>query len=164
MIDTAEEILKINKRAHVFAPPSLTLKQAVKYMADQRVGALLVKEGDKVTGIWTERDLLRIMAGPDLDLYSAVIKNHMTTDLHYARHSENCVQLMDKILGLRIRHLLIQKEGEFLGILSSGDVLRVALRDKYLEMKKHNQEMSWQYYEEWKWPANTDEIPPNIIR
>jgi signal-transduction protein with cAMP-binding, CBS, and nucleotidyltransferase domain len=57
---------------------------------------------------------------------------------------------MDKFLGLRLRHLLIDREGEFIGMLSIGDVVRSALQTRTDELRELSQITNWEYYEEWK--------------
>ena len=60
---------------------------------------------------------------------------------------------MDKFLGLRLRHLPVEKEGEFIGLLSVGDVLKASLHEKTEELEKLNGMVSWDYYEEWRWDS-----------
>lgn len=75
----------------------------------------------------------------------------MTTDLFFARHDETLYNLMDKFLGLRIRHLPVSENGEFIGLLSSGDVMKAAISAKSAELEKLNDMVSWEYYENWRW-------------
>jgi hypothetical protein len=56
-------------------------------------------------------------------------------------------------LGLYTRYVMIEKEGRFVGLLSIGDVLRANLLEKDQELKKLNQLVSWDYYEDWRWDA-----------
>lgn len=56
---------------------------------------------------------------------------------------------MDKFLGLRLRHLLIDKNGESIGLLSVVDVMRSALQEKTLELEELHTVATWEYYEEW---------------
>jgi|TARA_B100000809_G_C15051966_1_gene499238 signal-transduction protein with cAMP-binding, CBS, and nucleotidyltransferase domain len=57
---------------------------------------------------------------------------------------------MDKFFGLRLRHLLIEQDGEFIGLLSIGDVVRSALRQRTRELEELQQVANWEYYAEWK--------------
>ena len=59
-------------------------------------------------------------------------------------------QLMDKFLGLRLRHLPIVESGEFIGLLSPGDIMKAILREKNLEIGRRNSNLGWEYYEQWK--------------
>ena len=104
-----------------------------------------------MAGIWTERDLLIHIVDADFDPKTALIENYMTTDLFFARHDETLYNLMDKFLGLRIRHLPVKENGEFIGLLSSGDVMKAAISAKNAELEKLNEMVGWEYYENWGW-------------
>ena len=58
---------------------------------------------------------------------------------------------MDKFLGRRIRHLLIEENGKYIGMLSGGDVMKCVIHEKDAELKQLNSMVSWDYYEDWKW-------------
>jgi len=75
----------------------------------------------------------------------------MSTDIHYAKHNDTIYILLDKFLGLKIRHLLIKKGKKFIGIISSGDVIRANLVQKNDELKELNTLVGLKYYENWTW-------------
>jgi signal-transduction protein with cAMP-binding, CBS, and nucleotidyltransferase domain len=54
-------------------------------------------------------------------------------------------------LGLFLRHLPVEKEGETIGLISIGDILRANLLEKEKQFKELNAFVSWDYYENWKW-------------
>jgi signal-transduction protein with cAMP-binding, CBS, and nucleotidyltransferase domain len=54
-------------------------------------------------------------------------------------------------LGLFIRHVLIEKEGEYIGLLSIGDILRANMLEQDQKIKELNAVASWEYYENWGW-------------
>ena len=58
---------------------------------------------------------------------------------------------MDKFLGLRVNHVLIERKGKYIGLLSVGDVMKAVIQEKTEELHELNSFMSWEYYEEWKW-------------
>lgn len=148
---TAKEILD-EKRSDIISVPSDTvLFDALKKMNHHRVGALLVKREDDVIGIWTERDLLRNSIQDGFDPKQERIGDVMTTKLISAPHTDTAYNLMDKFLGLRIRHLLIEENGNVIGLVSIGDVIRCVIAEKDAEFRQLNSLVSWDYYENWKW-------------
>ncbi len=149
---TAEEIIKEQKYEMLYVSPDTLIKDALKIMNENKIGAILVKDitGD-IAGIWTERDLMRNVLQSEFSLDNALIKDYMTKNLYYASYDDTIVQLQDKYLGLRIRHLLVKKDGKFIGMVSSGDVTRHSLNEKTDELKKLNKMVSWDYYENWRW-------------
>ena len=147
---TAGDILKETKREVYCVAPDATCEEALKVMAKHNIGAILIKDKKEVVGIWTERDLIRNSVEPGFDIKTSRIKDHMSTNLKYAQSDENVYHMMDKFLGLRLRHLLIEKNGKFLGMLSSGDVLKEVLWEKNKEIKDITSIVGWEYYENWK--------------
>ena len=75
----------------------------------------------------------------------------MTSPLHFAPHDASLTQLEEMFLGLYLRHVPVEKEGQFIGMVSIGDVLRANLLDKDRQITELNSMASWQYYENWGW-------------
>ena len=148
---TAKEMVEEKGGGIVCVPEGTTVFAALQEMCRRKVGAILVLRDDQVAGIWTERDLLIHIVEEDFDPKTARIEDYMTTDLHFARHDETLYNLMDKFLGLRIRHLPVRENGAFIGLISSGDVMKAAISAKNAELKKLNEMVSWEYYENWRW-------------
>jgi signal-transduction protein with cAMP-binding, CBS, and nucleotidyltransferase domain len=148
---TAKEMVAEKGGEIVCVPEGTTIFEALQKMCRRKVGAILVLRDDQVAGIWTERDLLIHIVKADFDPKTARIEDYMTTDLHFARHDETLYSLMDKFLGLHIRHLPVREDGEFIGLLSSGDVMKAAISAKSAELEKLNAMVGWEYYENWRW-------------
>lgn len=148
---TAEEMVNDRSRELITVTPDTTLHDAVKLMVNMKIGAILIKENENIVGIWSERDLMRNVLFRDFDIRKEKIETHMSTDLHYIPYTATISEMMDRFLGLFVRHLLVEKDGEFIGFISSGDVMRASLLDKAEEFKKLKKITSWNYYENWKW-------------
>ena len=126
-------------------------------MLEKGIGSILVMEGEEVRGIWTERDLMRDTLAPGFDPDTTKVKDCMSTKLHYASWNDNVLQLLDKFLGHRIRHLLIEREGKFAGLLSAGSVVRAGLTERTKQLKELQTMVSWEFYEDWKWSKKKKE-------
>ncbi|GAB4339453.1 MAG: CBS domain-containing protein [Calditrichia bacterium] len=150
---TAEDLLKIKDKdvELICVKPDSTIYEALKLMNQYKIGAILVEDGGEIVGIWTERDLMRNILEEGFDIKTAKIKDYMTTSLVSVEHDENIYALQDKFLGIRLRHLLVRKEGKYIGLLSVGDVIKANLNEKNEELKKLNAIVSWEYYENWQW-------------
>ena len=147
---TVRDILE-EKGHHILSVPGdTTIIHTLEKMVAGKVGAVLVVEGGEFTGIWTERDLMRDTLDHDFDPSKARVRDHMTRDLKYAGADESPYELMDKFLGLRIRHLLVRDEGKVIGLLSIGDVVRFALQARTAELEALKEAVNWEYYEEWR--------------
>lgn len=148
---TAGDIVKEKGSAVYSVSIKATIADAIDLMVNKRIGAVLVEQDGKMVGIWTERDLLRSTLSADFDPHTARIADHMTPNLITVPHSETMYRLMDKFLGLRLRHLPVEKEGKIIGLLSSGDVIKAALVEKSREFDELHKMVSWEYYENWRW-------------
>lgn len=147
---TAKDILK-QKGGHMITISSeATVYQAVKIMAQNRVGAIVVVDEGSITGIWTERDLMYRVMDEDFNPKNEPISQSMSKSLISAKIDEQTYQLADKFLGRRVRHLLIEDGGEYIGILSAGDVMRANLQQRAEEYRDLNEMVSLEYYENWK--------------
>ncbi len=148
-MNIAEDLIKDKNRALVTIPPTTPILKAVKLMADQNVGCLLIEADGEIRGIWTERDMVHNLATDGCGIENEAVEKYMTSPVLSCRWDESVYSLMDKFLGLRIRHILVEKDGKQIGLLSSGDVMKAALRAKDHDLAQANSKLSWDYYEEW---------------
>jgi signal-transduction protein with cAMP-binding, CBS, and nucleotidyltransferase domain len=148
---TAEEILQEKDIEIISVSHDTSIIDALHIMIKNQIGAILIKQNDEITGIWTERDLMRNTVSANFNPQEAKIGDYMTTGLISAPHTDTVYQLLDKFLGMRLRHLLIKKEEKYIGLLSTGDVIKASLQQKDQELKDLNAIVSWEYYENWRW-------------
>lgn len=148
---TANDIIVDKNSEIVHVTKSQTLAEAIDLMNQNKIGAILVKEGDEMVGIWTERDYLRSSSEPGFDPKTTQVGDHMTSPLHFASHDATLTELEEMFIGLYLRHIPIKKGNQFLGMVSIGDVLRANLLEKDQQIKKLNSMASWHYYENWGW-------------
>ena len=150
-METAKNMVADKGQQIVSVSVGTTLFVTLEKMNQKKVGAILVTKDEKIIGIWTERDLMQDINQEGFDLKSALVDEYMTTQLMTAPHTDTVFNLMDKILGLRIRHLLIEENGNIIGLISGGDVMKCVIHEKDAELKQLNSMVSWDYYEDWKW-------------
>ncbi len=150
-METAKNMVADKGREIVSVPVGTTLFAALEKMNQKKVGAILVTRDERIIGIWTERDLMQDVIQEGFDLKIALIEEYMTTDLVSAPHTDTVYNLMDKFLGLRLRHLLIEEDGNIIGLVSGGDVMKCVIHEKDADLKQLNSMVSWDFYEDWKW-------------
>jgi signal-transduction protein with cAMP-binding, CBS, and nucleotidyltransferase domain len=150
-METAKNMVADKGREIVSVPVGTTIFATLEKMNQKRVGAILVTRDEIIIGIWTERDLMQDIIHEGLDLKITLIEEYMTTRLISAPHTDTVFNLMDKFLGLRVRHLLIEEDGNIIGLVSGGDVMKCVIHEKDSELKQLNSMVSWDYYEDWKW-------------
>ena len=148
---TAADIVKDKQTVIVSISYDQTVQSACQLMADKKIGAILVKKGNDYVGIWTERDLLRNITTSGFKPEKALIGDYMTTRLHSVSHDTPIHKIEEMFLGLFLRHLPVDKDGETIGMISIGDVLRASLLQKEQDFQELNEFVNWEYYENWKW-------------
>lgn len=147
---TAEHILENKGGKIISVDIESTVADALKIMLENKIGAILITEGEEIKGIWTERDLMKNVVTEGFYSKTSKIKDVMTTTLISSLFTDSLYQLMDKCLGRRLRHLLIEKDGKYIGLLSAGDITRAHLMEKSSELEELNKMANWDYYENWK--------------
>jgi CBS domain-containing protein len=104
--------------------PTASVFDAVKLMAEKSVGALVVLEGEKVTGMITERDYARKIVLMARSSRETAVRDIMTTAVMYVRPdqtSEECMALMTEH---RLRHFPVLEKGKLIGLISIGDLVK----------------------------------------
>ena len=107
--------------------PDATVYRAIELMAVARVGALLVMQGENLLGILSERDYARKVILVGRSSRSTPVEIIMTKDVIIVGPDtslQDCMQLMTKH---HIRHLPVVQQGQVLGVISIGDVVRETL-------------------------------------
>lgn len=110
--------------------PDQTVFEALNFMSDKKIGALLVMESDKVLGIMSERDYARkvILHGKsskELKVGEIMSENVLCVDINNS--IDECMAVMsDK----RVRHLPVVENGKLTGIVSIGDIVNAVIEDK----------------------------------
>jgi signal-transduction protein with cAMP-binding, CBS, and nucleotidyltransferase domain len=148
---TAEEIVMDQEREPLSVSPDTTIYNALKLMMEKSEQAVLIKKEGEYGGIWTERDLLHNTLTEGFDPKTANVGDYMSSPLLSAPHTDTVFQLIDKFLGHEIRHLLIEKEGQYIGLLYVRDVIRAGLTERTRAFIELNKIVSLEFYENWKW-------------
>ena len=110
--------------------PDASVYDAIAMMADKHVGALPVMEGDKLIGLISERDyarkgFLKGRSSPDTKVREIMSDRVMVVSTE--RTTEECMALMtDK----RIRHLPVVQDGELVGVVSIGDLVKAIISEQ----------------------------------
>jgi CBS domain-containing protein len=120
--DNLKTLLK-NKGRNVHAvPPETTVLDAVRKMNQERIGALLVMNGDDLVGIFTERDVLTRIVDQGRDPAATRVAEVMTSKPVVVSAAATVNEAMAVISEKRCRHLPVFDEGRLVGLVSAGDL------------------------------------------
>ncbi len=109
--------------------------EAVRVMAKHNVGIVSVVDGDRLVGVFSERDVVRRVVDQGLDPSRTPVSEVMTSELVVADPDEDYQSAMHKMDQANIRHLLVVKDGRMLSMISVRDLIRVDMHDKGEELR-----------------------------
>ncbi len=117
--------------------PDSTVHQAIKKLVQHNIGALpVVGAENRLVGILTERDVLRLCARDDChNALAQAVGDVMTTDLVIGVPDDDVTYVMRVMTERRIRHLPILEGGMLVGIVSIGDVVKAQYEQKETEVR-----------------------------
>jgi CBS domain-containing protein len=107
--------------------PSATVLEALTAMAEHDIGAVLVTEGDRLVGIFTERDYARKVVLRGKSSKDSVISELMTPNVCTITPSHTMDQVMNIMTENRFRHLPVVDHGKIAGIVTIGDVVKAVI-------------------------------------
>lgn len=109
---------------------------AISLMADVNVGAVLVKQGTTIAGIFTERDYLQKIALHSRSSKQTPVRDVMSSPVITAAPTDSVQVCMETMTSCRCRHLPVVDGEELLGIVSIGDLVKKLLEDKESEVQQ----------------------------
>jgi CBS domain-containing protein len=110
--------------------PGTTVFETLQLMAEKEIGAVLVMEGGRPVGIFSERDYARQVILKGKASKDTPVRDVMTTRVVYIRPEQTLEECMALMTDKRIRHLPVLVEGRVEGILSIGDVVKAVISEK----------------------------------
>ena len=110
--------------------PNETLSDAIRTLAERRIGALVITNGDrKIVGIQSERDIVRVMAREGAGALDLPVRSAMTPKVRICNENHTVNEVMEIMTEGRFRHLPVEKDGQLHGIVSIGDVVKRRIED-----------------------------------
>ena len=110
-----------------WVPPKATVYEALRKMAEHDIGALLVLEGERLLGIFSERDYARKPVLMGRFSRDTLVHEVMTENPITATRSTPLSEAMRLMTEHRVRHLPVVEEGKVLGVISIGDVVKAII-------------------------------------
>ena len=109
--------------------------EAVSVMASRNIGIVSVLEGDRLVGVFSERDVVRRVVDRGLDPVRTPVGDVMTSEIVVADVDDDYQSAMRKMDQANIRHLPVVSEGRLLSMISIRDLMRVEIIDKGEEIR-----------------------------
>lgn len=123
-------VLPQPRRPIVYVHSKVTVAQCIDMMTKQDIGALVIRDDDKLIGMVTERDIIRACLHQGLDLHEATAGDVAYSAVSVLNLFDPVEKAMEVITQTKRRHVLVAEHGELVAILSIGDLLFHLLEDK----------------------------------
>ena len=127
---TVSTILSVKGRDIITIEPGATLTAAAKLLAEKRIGALLILGPDhRITGILSERDIVRAIAERGAAALNDFVSTAMTREVVTCRETETITSIMDRMTSGKFRHLPVVDQDRPVGMISISDVVKYRVHE-----------------------------------
>ena len=128
----------VEGRDTIVVAPTSSVFEAARLMRDHQIGALPVLDGDRVAGIFTERDVMCRVVAAGRDPGHTLVAEVMSTDLIVVDVNESYETCLSQMRRAGVRHILVLSENHLIGILSLRDLLALDATEKEEAIKLLN--------------------------
>ncbi len=135
-MESVNQVLQTKGHEIWSVTPEILVFDALKLMADKNVGALLVLEGDKLVGIFSERDYARKVILRGKASTDTPVREIMSLQVFYVRPEQTIEECMALMTDRRIRHLPVLENDNVVGVISIGDVVKAIISEQEFTIKQ----------------------------
>jgi CBS domain-containing protein len=122
---TVSIILAGKGRDVVSIEPNASLASAVSLLTEKHIGALVILgAGHRIAGILSERDIVRALAERGAAALGEPVSQVMTRKVSTCTENETVVGIMERMTDGKFRHVPVVDQGQLVGIVSIGDVVK----------------------------------------
>jgi CBS domain-containing protein len=136
---TAEALIEKKGRDVATVNRTDTVLQVAQEMNRRRIGAVVVRDGERVVGIFTERDILNRVVAACLPPDKTQVEQVMTSPMAVCRRDTKLAECKSVMSQKRIRHLPVVEEGRLFGMISLGDIMASEVEDKQATIEYLNE-------------------------
>ncbi|GFO82496.1 CBS domain-containing protein [Methyloceanibacter sp.] len=127
-------ILKLKGRDVVTASQGTSLLEIAQRLGEHKIGCIvIVDDGGNVTGIVSERDIVRELARIGAPVMEEPVEVCMTKSVMTCREADTIDRLMGEMTAHRFRHMPVVERGRLVGLVSIGDVVRMRIAEAEME-------------------------------
>jgi CBS domain-containing protein len=122
------DILSAKGSDVITVAPDQPVLTAVRILSEHRIGAVVVRSGDEIVGILSERDVLNLVANDPGRVATTPVSEVMTSNVIVGVPEDDLDYVMNIMTNNRIRHLPIVDDSRAVGMVSIGDVVNAVRR------------------------------------
>ena len=114
--------------------PGTTVAQTAEILSARRIGAVIVSpDGKRVSGIVSERDIVREIGRRGITCMADTVDTIMTANIVGCRRDEQANDVLQKMTDGRFRHMPVMEGNQMVGFISIGDVVKARLTELAME-------------------------------
>ncbi len=127
---TVRVIVANKGREVVSIEPNASLADAVRLLAQKRIGAAVILGADRrLAGIISERDIVRVLAERGAAVLDEPVSRTMTRKVESCNENETVAQIMERMTQGKFRHMPVVDQGQVVGVVSIGDIVKHRLHE-----------------------------------
>jgi CBS domain-containing protein len=126
---TVRAILSRKGHAVVTIDPDASLADAARLLSEHGIGVVIVKNGERIAGLLSERDIVRILAARGPVALNMRVDQVMVRRVITCVESDTIADLMERMTLGKFRHLPVVEGERLVGIVSIGDVVKSRLEE-----------------------------------
>ena len=136
---TVQQMLDGKKHRLLSIAPEATVYDALELMAQNDVGALVVLDGERLAGIFSERDYARKVILFGKSSKETLVREIMTDKVLCVRLDQSVDQCMALMTDKRVRHLPVLDHKKVIGVISIGDVVKEVISEQQFVIEQLEQ-------------------------
>ena len=130
MPNAADVLRAKNLSETYYVVPDTSVYEAIRLMSDKGIGALVVMQGNRLVGMFSERDYTRKIALMDRSSRTTPVSDIMSTTLTTVTPTTSIDECLSLMTDKHIRHLPIMQDFELIGMLSIGDLVKTMIAEQ----------------------------------
>ncbi|BDU76222.1 CBS domain-containing protein [Mesoterricola sediminis] len=118
-----------------FVPPEAKVIEAIRLMDQKKVGFLLVMDGERTEGVFSERDVVKLMGRTGPSVLDRPVSDVMVTEVYHVHLNTSVDECMGLMSERGIRHVPVMDGSMVVGIVSIRDIVREVVADREIVIK-----------------------------
>ena len=138
----AQQILDQKGSRIISAAPTNSVREVLALMAEHNVASVLIMKGNELVGIITERDYARKVILLGRSSADTPVSDIMTSPVLCVSPGETAQKCMSLMTEKKCRHLPVRENGQVIGMVSIGDLVKAVIEDQQQEIEQLTQYIS----------------------
>lgn len=158
------DVLEEKGRNIFSVTPDTKVFEAIQLMVDRKIGALLVMDGDRLEGIFTERDYMSKIILQGHSSKETPVKEAMTVKVTYITPDTSLEEGLAAMSEKHCRHLPVFENKKLLGVVSIGDLAKRIIKDQKVTIKNLYEYISgnWENHQISPGPVGQQQKPLDV--